>query len=87
MLAVQGQCFEPKLGYCLPTLCDAGPHSAWRQTRHGNYNGLMLAQTNIASALGERLNSNDCLTACTIESAGHKGHKLMGHTDGENALS
>ena len=21
---------------CWPSICDAGPHSAWRQTRHGN---------------------------------------------------
>ena len=28
MLPVRAQCFEPKLD------CDAGPHSAWRQTRH-----------------------------------------------------
>ena len=34
MLAVPARCFEPKLGYsnCWPAVCDAGQHSAWRQT-------------------------------------------------------
>ena len=26
----------PKAGLMLAAICDAGPYSAWRQTRHGN---------------------------------------------------
>ena len=58
MLAVIPRCFEQKLGLCLAAICDAGPHAAWRQTRHGN--GLMLAQrrrrcANNSLTLGQRL--------------------------------
>ena len=35
MLAVPAPCFE-KQGSCWPNVCDADPHSVWRQTRHGN---------------------------------------------------
>ena len=33
ILTIPAQCFESMLGYCWPTVCDVGPHSAWRQTR------------------------------------------------------
>ena len=36
MLAIPAWCFESKLGKCWAAVCDAGPHSVWRQTRHGN---------------------------------------------------
>ena len=33
---IPAQYFESMLGLCWPDAWDAGPHSAWRQTRHGN---------------------------------------------------
>ena len=56
------------------TVCDAGPRSARRQTRHGNpiLGYCWLSVVDSGQTLAQNWVNVSCLTSCTIESAEQK---------------
>ena len=80
MLAVPARCYEPKLSWCWPAICDADPHSAWRHSQHGNpiLGYCWLSVVDGGPALAQLCVNVSSLTACMIEIVEQKWMGLTG---------